>query len=446
MKKLLLTAAALVAAVALYAGDYLTNTNQSIRFLRNPSRTGAIGIDGVYYNPAGAVFLSDGWHFQFNWQSPHQKRNVYSNYGPLYGANYLNPAIAEADGSFSRKFTGKVDVLIQPSLFAVYNRGDWSFQFGFGILGGGGECKFSHGIGSFEALVGQTGMREFAEKGIPFGGYSLNQHVEGKSFYYGITMAAGRQIGDKLSVSLGLRGIIASNHFKGGVEDITFRTAAGDIIKSDNTYVLDCKQSGFGFSPIIGVDFRPNEYVNLALRYEFRTRLQVESKANNNAAFNALAAGNATFSKYLDKAKHRADMPSMLAFGAEISPVSSLRIDAGYNHYFDLDTKQWNKELLKDTDELTFGVEYDITKRWEVSVGIQHTFYHQKEDNYSDMNFNLNCTSLGFGVGYKVSDNVTLNASYFTSKYKDHTKAQTVGYSTYSRTNNVFGIGIDLTF
>lgn len=443
MKKLLLTAAALVVASVLYAGDYLTNTNQSIRFLRNPARTGAIGIDGVYFNPAGTAFMKDGWHIQFNWQSPHQKRDVYSNYGPLFGANYLNPGIAESDGSFSRKFGGKVDVLIQPSLFAVYNMGDWSFQLGFGVLGGGGECKFKHGIGAFEALVGQMGM---AKMGAAFGGYSLKQHVEGKSFYYGVNVGAARKIGDKLSVSLGLRGIIASNHFKGGVEDITFRTIGGDIIKADNTYLLDCKQSGFGISPILGIDYRPNEYINLAVRYEFRTHLELESKAKNNDAFNALAATQPAFAKYLDKAKHNADMPSIIAVGAEVSPIPSLRIDAGYNHYFDLDTKQWNTSLLKDTDELTFGVEYDITDRFEVSAGLQHTFYKQKEDNYSDMNFNLNCTSFGFGIGYKVTENVTLNASYFTSNYQDHTKPQTVGYSTYSRTNNVFGIGVDISF
>ena len=135
-----------------------------------------------------------------------------------------------------------------------------------------------------------------------------------------------------------------------------------------------------------------------------------------------------------------------MAFGAEVSPIPSLRIDAGYNHYFDLDTKQWNTDLLKDTDELTFGVEYDVTKMVEVSAGIQHTFYNQKEENYSDMNFNLSCTSVGFGVGVKVSDHVTVNASYFHSFYQDHTKPQTTGYSTYSRTNSVFGLGVDFTF
>ena len=45
---------------AAFAGGLLTNTNQNIIFLRNPARDGAIGIDGVYSNPAGVAFLGKG--------------------------------------------------------------------------------------------------------------------------------------------------------------------------------------------------------------------------------------------------------------------------------------------------------------------------------------------------------------------------------------------------
>ncbi len=443
MKKILLFSAVLFIAVVSYAGDYLTNTNQSVKFLRNPARTGAIGIDGVYYNPAGVVFMEKGWHLQFNWQSPHQTRNSKANYGPLFGANYLNPGTSEADGSFSRIFKGKVDVLIQPSLFAAYNTGDWSFQFGFGILGGGGECEFKNGIGAFEALVGQMGMTTL---GANFGGYSLNSSVKGKSFYYGITLAAARKLTEDLSLSIGLRGVLAANHYRGSVTDITFRTISNDIIPVSNPFILDCKQKGFGVSPIIGLDYQPNEYLNLALRYEFKNKLSLKSKAQNNEAFNNLAAGNASFAGFLDGAKTNADMPAVFAFGAMVRPVEKLRLNVGYNHYFDLDTKQWNKSLLKDTDEITFGVEYDITDRWEVSAGIQQTFYNQKEANYSDLSFNLNCFSYGFGVGFAITENLKLNAAYFASNYKDHTKTTTVGYTKYSRTNKVFGVGVDFTF
>ena len=49
-----------------YAGGLLTNTNQSIAFLRNFAREGTIGIDGVYTNPAGVAFLPKGFHLSLN--------------------------------------------------------------------------------------------------------------------------------------------------------------------------------------------------------------------------------------------------------------------------------------------------------------------------------------------------------------------------------------------
>ena len=443
MRKLLFAALFLLAASISFAGDYLTNTNQSVKFLRNPSRAGAIGLDGIYYNPAGVAFMSQGWHLQFNWQSPHQTRNTYVNYGPLFGANYADPGTAEADGTFGRKFKGKVDVLIQPSLFAAYNTGDWSFQAGFGIVGGGGTCKFPNGVGTFEALVGQIGMSTL---GAGFGGYSLNSYVEGQSYYYGITLAAARKITDKLSVSLGLRGIIGANHYKGTVDNITFRTVTGDIIPVDNSYKLDCKQSGFSVAPIIGVDYMPAEWLNLSARYEFRTALKLKSKANNNEAFNALAGGMPAFAAFMDKAESYADMPSSISAGAQVSPISKLRISAGYNHYFDLDTKQWNTDLLKDTDEITFGVEYDVTDRLTLSTGIQNTMYNQKEANYSDLSFIMDCFSIGAGAKIALTDNINLDVAYFRSSYKSHTKQQTIGYTQYKRTNFVLGLGIDVSF
>ena len=64
MKVLRMSCLALMmaAAEAAMAGGLLTNTNQNVAFLRNPARDGAIGIDGVYSNPAGVVFLGEGFH------------------------------------------------------------------------------------------------------------------------------------------------------------------------------------------------------------------------------------------------------------------------------------------------------------------------------------------------------------------------------------------------
>lgn len=443
MKRLIACAVMALTSAGMFAGDYLTNTNQSIQFLRNPSRGASIGIDGVYYNPAGVAFMDDGWHLQFNWQSPHQKRDSRANYGPLFGYNYLNPGTPEADGTYSRKFKGRVDVPIQPSLFMAYNRGGWSFQFGFGVIGGGGTCEFENGVGSFEALVGQMALQTL---GTQFGGYSMNSHLDGKSYYFGATLAAARRVTEGLNVSLGLRTIYVMNKYDGAIGDITFRTATGAVVPVPQQYVLDCKQTGVGVAPIIGVDYRVNRYLNLAARYEMRTRLTAKADASNNDAFNDMATRQAAFAPYVDGAKSRVDMPAMLSVGAQVSPIEPLRLDVGYNHYFDLDTKQWDYSLVHDTDEITAGAEYDITDRVEVSAGWQKTIYSQKAANYSDLSFVLNSYSFGLGVGVKVSERVTLNAAYFQTNYHDHTVTTAAGATTYHRENRVVGVGVDLSF
>ena len=58
MNKLKLAVIAIVlSSNAAFAGGILTNTNQSVSFLRNPARDAAIGLDGVYSNPAGVAFF-----------------------------------------------------------------------------------------------------------------------------------------------------------------------------------------------------------------------------------------------------------------------------------------------------------------------------------------------------------------------------------------------------
>ena len=421
-----------------WAGDYLTNTNQSIGFLRNPSRDAAIDIDGVYYNPAGVSFLDEGWHFQFNWQSPHQKRDSRSSYGTLFGANYLNPGDPEANGTVSRLYKGRVHVPIQPSLYLAYNKNDWAFQFGFGIVGGGGTCEFKNGVGSFEALVGQMGAG--------FGGYSLDSYLKGKSYFFGTTLAAARKLNEKLSVSLGVRAIYAWNYYDGQIGNITFRTSTGNIVNVPNSYVLDCSQTGLGVAPIIGIDYKVNDYVNLAAKYEFRTPITVKADAKNNDAFNQMAGRQPAFANYLDEAETLMDLPGYLAVGVQVTPIEKLRLNAGYHMYFDRDTRQWSKDLVKDTNELTLGASYDLTDRIEVSAGYQKTMYDQSEANYSDLSFNLNSYSFGLGVGVKVADNVKLNAAYFQTNYKDHALTTAVSNITFHRENRVFGVGVDVNF
>ena len=87
-----------------FAGGILTNTNQSVLFLKNPARDAAIGLDGVYSNPAGVVFMPEGFHVAFNWQYAHQTRTVNST-SPVYALGKKN------NGSDNKIFEGVADAL-----------------------------------------------------------------------------------------------------------------------------------------------------------------------------------------------------------------------------------------------------------------------------------------------------------------------------------------------
>ena len=150
MKKLKLgsIAIALACAAPSFAGGLLTNTNQNVAFNRMMSREASIGIDGVYYNPAGVVFMGDGHHLSINWQLAYQTRTIKNDYA-LFTNNVNN-------STTPRDFKGEAFAPVIPSFQYAYNKGKWSFQANFALAGGGGKCTFDNGLGSFEKIVAET--------------------------------------------------------------------------------------------------------------------------------------------------------------------------------------------------------------------------------------------------------------------------------------------------
>ena len=50
------------------------------------------------------------------------------------------------------------------------------------------------------------------------------------------------------------------------------------------------------------------------------------------------------------------------------------------------------------------------------------------------------------GGAWNINEKIRLNAGYFISIYSDYEKQASYGKETYSRTNNVIGIGLDYKF
>lgn len=451
-KRIILSITFSVISLTMFAGGILENTNQSVNFLRNPSRDATIGIDGVFSNPAGVAFLPEGWHTQFNWMIVHQDRDTWSgyshpSYGQLFRLNATEPTTEATN--YRRKYEGNVDVPIQPSLYLIYNKEKWSFQFGFGFVGGGGACEFENGLGSFESLAALTGMGAMGQNGMSLSSYNINTYMKGTSYDLGITLGVARRLSEKLSAFVGLRGIILMNKYEGFLKDISFM-ASNELSINGTDYVLDCRQNTFGIAPIIGIDYKINDHWNLAAKYEFRTKLDATTTASNNDAFNKLATTSASFGGYIDGASTRQDLPSMLSVGVQYSPISSLRLCGGYHRYFEADAKQFFKDIIDDTDEMALGVEYDINKTFEVSGGMQKTWFHFDDSYESDANFILNSYSFGCGMGVNLGK-VKLNVAYFQTNYKDKelTTTNPMGVTNnvkYHRTNRIIGVGVDFNF
>lgn len=493
MNKLKLAALALLlsSATTTFAGGLVTNTNQNINFLRNPARDGAIGIDGVYYNPAGVAFLDQGFHLSLNIQNAHQTRTITST-NPVFALGKKN------DGNVTKTFGGKADAPIIPSVQAAYNKDKWSFQFNFAITGGGGKCEFENGLGSFESVVG-TIASQLEPLGVK--GYDVDGYMQGRQYYYGFTLGAAYKVTDKLSVYGGARLLYGSASYKAKLDNIQVGTAKGYVPFGDfldeasnsiaggiaqvnaaiaekqakgepipesytqqlaiyqgtqqkldllgvyrNGVNLMSDQTGWGISPIIGIDYKTGNF-NFAAKYEFKTRMRMKNKSTVKEA-SMIDAVN----KFQDGTEVEEDSPALLTLGAQWSVCPTVRINAGYHHFFDTDAHMYQhaeKKLDGGTNEYLGGVEWDITKRLQVSGGLQFTRYQLTDDYMSDMSFVVNSYSFGFGLGYQINDMIKVNAAYFQTNYTDYEKvmsAEPLICDSFTRTNRVLGIGVDLKF
>lgn len=234
-QKTALAALLLAMTTSTQAGGLLTNTNQNIAFNRNFARVGAIGIDGVYFNPAGVAFLDQGFHLSLNFQNVYQTRQITSAFSIPAFANtpYEYPFTLnggdKTDGS--KFYEGKASVPILPSFQVAYNKDKWSFQAGFGLTGGGGKASFNEGLPSFErqiailpALINQqlpTFSTLLGQQETPATSYSMQSYMSGHQYNFGLQLGVAYKINENLSVFGGARFNYIYNKYEGNITNIS---------------------------------------------------------------------------------------------------------------------------------------------------------------------------------------------------------------------------------
>lgn len=430
MRKSILTAALVLgAATTAQAGGFLTNTNQSVAFLRNPARDASIAIDGAYSNPAGLGFLRQGWHLGFDLQSAYQTRTAKSFF-PNFAMGTVNGVPNAPTGL--KTFKGKATAPVIPSLDLARVGEKWFASFHFGITGGGGKCEFPDGLGSFESQVAMVPALIGAIAPNSVKGYTMDTHMQGRQYYFGGQFGVGYKFTPNFNVSVGGRVVYADCNYYGYVRNIGVVTAnganiaAGDFFNSQGMphfaglvadKELNCDQTAWGFTPIVSVDYRLGK-LNLAAKYEFKTRMRLKNRAGVNTS---------GLPEYDDGKKIAADLPAILTVGAQYAVLDNVRLSGGFHYYFDKQATQYkNKEehLKSGGWEVLAGMEYDINKRWTISAGWQTTNYGLGENSkfLTDMSFVTNSNSVGLGARFQLRRKVALNIAYFKTFYKHYKK------------------------
>lgn len=313
-------------------------------------------------------------------------------------------------------------------------------------------------------------------------GYGMNMALAGRNYIFGLQLGGTYKFTDQFAGFIGLRALFATNNYNGYVKDVTanyaytllykynvpaneqlgFTGAAGQGTEEGtgvqsldaNGLELDADQTGFGVTPIIGLDWRPNKHWNLAAKFEAPTKLVLKnSTLMNDYAKAQIAGGNATIGQFEDGAKIREDVPGLLTVGAQYSPVDIVRINAGFHEYFDKSAKKYaDKHDLIDhnTWEVNAGVEVDVCKFLTLSGSYQVTQYGLSEAYMNDLSFNLSNSMVGAGLRINASKCCSIDLGYMHTFYGDRTitTATAAGpkVDTYVRKNDVFAVGVNFAF
>lgn len=313
-------------------------------------------------------------------------------------------------------------------------------------------------------------------------GYGLDAYMKGRQYYFGLQLGGTYKFTDKLAGFVGARIVYATCNYNGYVQDVkadyaynytaTYNVPANEQLGfpgtsgvaatgdgtgsqdlSANGLALNADQTGWGITPIIGLDYKPNEHWNFAAKYEMKTRMRLKNKTEMNDYAKAQAETNETLGQFADGKKVAEDIPAIFTIGAQYSPVSAVRLNAGYNKYWDKQATKYGKknELIdKGAWEITAGAEVDVCKWLTLSASWQNTNYGLTDAYMNDLSFNLSSNSIGAGFRIHATERCDIDFGYMQTFYKDKNVSVPTAAGPksdlYERTNRVLGVGVNLAF
>ncbi|MFY9150677.1 MAG: hypothetical protein WAO52_01590 [Prolixibacteraceae bacterium] len=205
---------------------------------------------------------------------------------------------------------------------------------------------------------------------------------------------------------------------------------------------LDTKQTGTGFTPIIGFDIHLDK-LNIGLKYEHQTSLTLtnSTKVDDTGLFP-------------DGEQTASDIPAIIAGGADYKVTDKLKASGSFNLYLDKNvdwhTNVYGQERKIDNNylELAFGLEYQLNDKFALSAGYLNSNMGVSEDYQSDFSYSNDSYTVGLGFQWNLNKKLVLDAGTMITTYKDYTKSFTepapfgTYNETYGKSTFTFAIGI----
>ncbi len=201
---------------------------------------------------------------------------------------------------------------------------------------------------------------------------------------------------------------------------------------------VDVKQTGLGFTPIIGINISPNDDWNLGVKYEHKTKLNLE----NNTTVDEMGL-------FPDGVKVSNDIPGILSAGVAYRGLDWLEAQLSYTTYFDKGVsygynvryltaqQQVEREIDKNYYELSLGLQFNLTDNFAISVGGLRSQNGVGANYQSDFSFTNASDVLGAGIMWKLSDRLTLDAGISNIFYEEDTvEFEDVSAGTYKESYN----------
>ena len=213
---------------------------------------------------------------------------------------------------------------------------------------------------------------------------------------------------------------------------------------------VEAKQTGMGFSPVLSVNISPIDMLNIAIRYEFKTKLELTTALTDGKGGGVFTEGE----------KSIADMPALLAAGVEFKPIDKLMVTGSMEYFFDKNVDYDGSESVdvnmidKNLIFLSLGGEYKVNDQLRISAGYGYSITGVNSDYANDQRFSTNSHSFGGGFGYRIMDMLDLNIGGQYTVNTEGTKSfsHMLGTNpipvveTYNKNTWIVGIGVDLYF